>query len=633
MERIKFYNIEDMSSGHYLKLVEGYIKDASIEDKELNINDVIELYNIFRYCEEFKLEIEEDDLTQFINKIPKTIGKFFSKFSFVKEKFDYEEIEKIYKEDFWEIFIKYGIIRKISIAEFESFLKTRKLWIYEILKYEQMCDKYELPIKTHLLSNPNHFEFFLTKHNEEETGIYLPNNFTYEEINNWARRYCELESPNVNFLEQIANWSDSHHPCKLDKKIILKAKKTAEEIINKHIESANGSFWQISVILDYNSYDSVDFQIEGMNSKISFGRGWLEDNIDTPTILNNFIFYFEFFSPIGTFAPIPSKQGRSNFTELFDKVYKYEYDMGHISSYLRMMYKLIFMAYFDFLQHKHIDLEEVFDFFYNRHIEKELTIPGFFYNKSNRMNNYYEKCKALVPEIDSIIKQFGLYQENLEVDYDLYEITDDKSDYRQVKSFSSKKFVYIKSDKIKRIVDILFSNESLLVHIKDTKSNQSFAEHVSNGINKKQLFPYQNDILKELTDHGIVNHNIVGQIYFVEEPYVVLLRLLWEKGYMCTFNLPKDLIQIVDKKVENEELRYGDTLLSTQECDYISYIMDNKTFSNALAIRNKYAHGSFAKKNETIHKENYIELLMILLLYTYRINEELEYNYEGEEWK
>ena len=86
-----------------------------------------------------------------------------------------------------------------------------------------------------------------------------------------------------------------------------------------------------------------------------------------------------------------------------------------------------------------------------------------------------------------------------------------------------------------------------------------------------------------------------------------------------------ELLQLVDDEVEKGNLRYGDTLFSEQESDYISYIMDDKKYSNTLAIRNKITHGSLAKKSAKEHKDFYLELLMILMMYTIRINDELEY--------
>lgn len=85
------------------------------------------------------------------------------------------------------------------------------------------------------------------------------------------------------------------------------------------------------------------------------------------------------------------------------------------------------------------------------------------------------------------------------------------------------------------------------------------------------------------------------------------------------------LLKLIEAEVNKGNLKYGNTLFSEQESNYISFIMDNKKYSNGLSIRNKITHGSFSKKKPYQYKEYYLELLMIQILYTLKINEEITY--------
>lgn len=58
--------------------------------------------------------------------------------------------------------------------------------------------------------------------------------------------------------------------------------------------------------------------------------------------------------------------------------------------------------------------------------------------------------------------------------------------------------------------------------------------------------------------------------------------------------------------------------------DIVSYQMEIQTIWKALAIRNKITHGRMARKNVVATKSYYLKLLIILLLYTIRIAEELD---------
>lgn len=44
-----------------------------------------------------------------------------------------------------------------------------------------------------------------------------------------------------------------------------------------------------------------------------------------------------------------------------------------------------------------------------------------------------------------------------------------------------------------------------------------------------------------------------------------------------------------------------------------------------LKIRNKITHGVYSKKNDKDYKNYYLSLLGVFLLYTYRIDEELDW--------
>ena len=50
--RIKFYSVNDLSSGHNLNKVEKVLKEYHESNREIqNINDIIELYNINKFFE------------------------------------------------------------------------------------------------------------------------------------------------------------------------------------------------------------------------------------------------------------------------------------------------------------------------------------------------------------------------------------------------------------------------------------------------------------------------------------------------------------------------------------------------------------------------------------------------------
>ena len=60
---------------------------------------------------------------------------------------------------------------------------------------------------------------------------------------------------------------------------------------------------------------------------------------------------------------------------------------------------------------------------------------------------------------------------------------------------------------------------------------------------------------------------------------------------------------------------------SKPEQDYLNYILNKSEFSNGLDLRNKYIHDT-CPLDEKIQRQDYMELLKIMVLIMIKINEE-----------
>ena len=73
--------------------------------------------------------------------------------------------------------------------------------------------------------------------------------------------------------------------------------------------------------------------------------------------------------------------------------------------------------------------------------------------------------------------------------------------------------------------------------------------------------------------------------------------------------------------INSGELVVENTLFSRPEQDYLKYILNRSKYSDGLDLRNKYMHGTYSIDAE-MQKNDYYELLKILILYIGKINEE-----------
>ena len=69
------------------------------------------------------------------------------------------------------------------------------------------------------------------------------------------------------------------------------------------------------------------------------------------------------------------------------------------------------------------------------------------------------------------------------------------------------------------------------------------------------------------------------------------------------------------------DIRIESTLFSIPEKNYINYELNKAEYSDGLDLRNKYAHSTYPK-DENTQNHDYIELLKIMVLIVTKINEE-----------
>ncbi|MFU1769789.1 hypothetical protein ACM3BN_12395 [Mammaliicoccus sciuri] len=124
-----------------------------------------------------------------------------------------------------------------------------------------------------------------------------------------------------------------------------------------------------------------------------------------------------------------------------------------------------------------------------------------------------------------------------------------------------------------------------------------------------------------------VNHK--GDIEFVDKNISPFLFDLYQYEYVELAYYKTGICKRVEDIFGDESLEFDDNLFSRQESNYISYLLDNKKYTNGLSIRNKYIHGNNTALDEDFHFLNYIEALLLLILYIKRIDEEISYAYEN----
>lgn len=622
---MKYFGIKDMSTQYYYSYVIDFINNyKSIKLK--NINDYLLLYNVMNYASEVKLDINEKKLVDFLNFTKKNLGEYFGRLRISNNDFDYNEIDNQYKGDFWECCSNYNNLTKVSANIFKDFLIDNNVSIHLIIRNKKIVTRYNNVIKEILLKKSVYFEIFINYYSYKQNSIHLPNNFTKEEVEKWANHYLDSPNSNFNYLRKLSKWSN-HHKFKLSDQLILKAKRIYNEQTINIFKNGTTNQFNIQVKLIEKLDTIIKFQLNNVNPTILIDKNFLLAHTNYQEILFIVFNLFDFFGGKGHFLLLPHKL-ENNLTDLLNQFGIFEYKYNMIDEYCKNIIKLIINAYYQLLKYKGIDLEDALFSYFREFINEKYKGLTFIVNTSEFENSYYSKCKSIFPEIDSIFQQYNLLREYGEIDFELLEMKSGEVDYRELQSFRNKKFAYINTEKMKNLLECLFNKNNYFAFNKGD-TFKSFYQKVLGRLNIKELNDEKRIILDELQKCNLVKVDIVGEVKVVDEEVWLFMYDIYRFEYVILSNYSSDIVEKIESNLGMGSLKFDDRLFSIQENNYISYILDNKQYSNGLAIRNKYIHGNNTNQNDDFHFSNYLEILMLIILFIKRIDEEICYAYEN----
>ena len=591
-----------------------YIKTYRPSDE---INSLIETYLIL------KLLRTENEFSEFKHLIKKFQSDLSMNFPITIFEIDYDSIDVFYKDVFWELVLDLEKINKDDVSQFESYIKKYNIQTINLKNITKLIDLFPQVIKENFLSLSRNIEFFLNNQSgkfiDSNNGLYVKLGITNEEINNLAREYCQTDSINPNYLQSIVEYKKLSK-YEFDDEIKLLAKRKSDKFWEKHFETNEGFQYSISVGIE--SLDS-DKLYEPIKNGILLNKIILDEHLDFPTLLNNYIYLLGFFNHETGLPWLVANEETFSFTRYFSHKSNAHYDSYFPQ--LKLCHNLLFRAYFDYLKQNEIDVEEIIEWYFNIYLETELDIKGFHFHASNKESSYYERGKSIICEMDSILDQYELFVRNGEINQDLLEIKSKSSSYASLKSFNEKKFLKLSNNPDNSaLFSALFSDQSTLSLISSKKEHKTFFKHIKEGVKITDFDDYQVRQINILIEKNFLklSNDIIKFSNFQE---INILNKLWKSGTYCLYYKDRLILDIAEDLCKKGYCEYSDNLFSEYESNYLSYILDDKKYGNGLKIRNKFSHGKFVYKKEEEHLQNYLELLQIVIFYVMRINDELEY--------
>lgn len=632
MRGVKFYSAIDLACGYQLNKIEDAIKKYEICRSNYEINEILEIYNIIKYIDnELYLEAWNKE---FINKLKERnivfksiVGRFVSQLNDENISTIYMECSLEYKDDFWELIDKYKVWKRISRDKIYYLLEQGKINIHDFLKHPKLVEMYGKAIKEFLMSYDHSARLILDKYiyiKERDVNIFFPKELTLEDKEQIIINYINSEDPHINFLEIISK-SRSTNDLRITDKTRLKAKKRMEEEVSKLFNSSSTYYQDFSVLWTSDLKEELKCVHSDDKCEIYYSRIWLEENKDYNTLLNNFIYLFEYVDSNIRSVLVNKPNEISTIAKLFSHHTKNSYNIGEAFRTRDIISILQMQSYYDILNKLGIDLEDIIQWFFNKYLLEEFNIANYTINKPTENATYFEKCRFILPEMEFALKQFSAYIEDWVIDHELLQMSSNHLIYNDIKSLISKKYAYPKGEEFKIVTYYLFSDQCMLSYVEriENKYNNFYELMNNEEIYMSDYSDEYKDYLVWMIEHNYIKLDSLGKIKFNNIYKIFVLHDLYING-VVNYNRYSDKLKIIIDEMDGKGLiEFEDTLLSRQESDYINFYLNKSTFDNGFDLRNMYSHGTQPNPSEEYHKDNYMKILRIFILIIIKINDEL----------
>lgn len=635
MDRIKYYSPSDWAGGYNLEKAEQIILNFD-NDKEYDINDILEFFNIYKYFDnKVYLTKWDDDYIQKLKDIVKQMKAKVYKYFNTEINEDniisvYEKVDIHYKNEFFELFSNCIEAINISNEKMSELLQCEKIRIRDVLEYKILVIKYDDIIKEYLMnSNNESVELLIGKYYIDEESydkLNFPSSLTLADKEKMILKYIEYEFANLNFIRIIAKIQSNKDSIVVDDKTKLKAQKRREEIENNLFKNTNTTIeFGIGVVINDNQEEASLITSKGNDTNYSYSGKWIKENNDYPTLLNNFIYLFNYVDPYFRIDLINKKCYSGIFERINYKVVR-SYNPNQTFNNRAMVANMQIAAYYNYLNKNNIRLEDIIEWFFKEYLKSEFNIDNYIISMPSANSNYFEKCKSLLPEFDLILKEYKYYCEDGIIDQELVNISSTQMFFKDIPSLNDKKYIYAnKIDDTLLIQYYFFSDQCLLNYNPITnKSYGCFYELLRNiemkysdyNIHEQKMIDWLVD--KELL---VVDNNYIK---LKNKQLINIYADLYFNDAINYWRYPKQLRNIVDSLIEKGILYSENTLFSKPEQDYFNYYLNMSEFIDGFDIRNSNLHGSQSgDRNSEIHSSRYMIILQLLILIIIKINDDL----------
>lgn len=629
MKRAKYFSDDDWSIGRALERAEKVLAEYESGAQCSDINSALELYNIQKL---FQIRAKLPDwseeyfrrLTQKATGHTSTIGAFWKTVEDKNFIETYKNTEKLYRDNFWEEFERHKTYRRVSKETFRFFLKTQKPLITYILRQKEVVREYGQELAEHMLDDPQSAELLLDYFlGLDKAPCFLPNELSAEQKVQILEKYISSEDCNMNYLQSLLNGRITNNKeFPVTPRLKQRAQKRLDAFWKNHFETHQGIKTGVSVEFTPDCPEEAwCLSRKGTDLCAQYNTNWFLENLDYPTLLNNFIYLFGYvdFQFRSEFPAISSEMSEmeKNIGIRGPKEYRY----GCAFEQRSLLFSAQLVVYANFLKRQGIAIEEVFQWFFEIYLKEEFGVENFSFPVCSPEASIVEKAKMMATEIERVFKQYKLYCEDGKIDHELLELETCSEKIDRIPSLRGNKYIYTTGDESATAQFLLFSNQSVLGMVESCGHEYETLYELlrKETVRLEDFADFQKRDLQWLIQRNLLATDPTGVVIPAWKK-VRLLKDLYDKGVIVN-GYYSDCNAALEELQRQGFIRCESSLFSVPEQQYLNFMLNQAEYSNGHQLRNKYVHGSYPL-DETKQQQDYIELLKIMVLIIIKINEE-----------
>ena len=642
--RIHYFSTYDMSISYYLQNAEEIIEKYHEGWRPVDVNDVIELYNIWLFVENgIYMKSWSDDTLNEIKGYKDQVIPFFSCLGETTWVGVYKQIDFSYRHNFWEIIDRFNIKSFVSKVTLQEVFKENSSDLRYLLQRERLVKKYDGLLADLLKDNKHTAEWLLGEFVEDDKygnheHIYFPSTLTLDDREKIISAYLDSPEPNLNYVRLVlVAKKDSN--LRLSDDVLLKATNVERTLNNKYFKEENSIHFKYSVRLSGESNKPlkwVEYDEEG-DAVLCYSKPIMLGFNDAE-LLHYCRYGFEFLTYNGMISLVSKRSDSSVFERTMGMSGKYSYTTNMAFRYNEAISMLQIEAMQDALVKEGRSIESSIKAFYETYLKEKFGYPSAIISLPESSADWVSKCRIIAPEIDAVAKRYNLFAKRGSVDDDLLQISSDTVRVSGVSSCNNIKYYTIKGQpgELYRLFHLLFSDQSMLSFV-DPFKDKHYGSFFQMLVEQDGKIPYVNYAQYQLNDidylieEGFLSKNEEGNLIVEKKMEIGLLKQLYEY-HSCPVLAYGAYGQEMLQEMENRGwLEEDNHLFSIEERNYLDYYMYNSPYTNGPALRNRYVHGTSGSPNQDYkHRAAYNRLLILLILELLKIEDDLIQRHSSE---